>query len=296
MEPMQTARRILDDAKPRRLRLPERGIEIGLLEWEGAGPTLLLHHANGFCKGTLGLVADALRNDHHVVAMDARGHGDSSHPEGPLVATWNDFADDVAGVARALAAERGEERLAFGVGHSFGGTVTLGASARQPGLFERLVLIDPVVPVRTGSSGERPEHLVRLIEGARKRRHEWPSREEARSWFAERSLFADWQPEALDLYVLDGLRPCPGGVVLKCSGEAEATVFESGGRTDPMAWARASPAPCRVLWASGGNFPRAVHEALAAEMSAGEVVTVDAGHLVPMERPDLVVAEIRRFP
>lgn len=294
---MQVAREILDRAERRAVRLPGRGVEIGLLDWGGDGPLALLHHANGFCKGTLGLLADALRGRYRVVAMDARGHGDSSCPEGPLVASWVDFAEDMAAVARVLTGEGGDARVALGIGHSFGGSITLGASALHPDLFERIVLIDPVTPFFDPSdSASRPPHLTQLIEGAQKRRHDWPSREQARAWFAERSLFADWLPEALDLYVLDGLADVAGGVALKCHGASEAAVFETGGRTDVFAWARASTTPCRVLWAEGGNFSREVQEELAGAMHAGVMVPVAAGHLMPMERPDLAVAEILRFP
>jgi len=44
----------------RRLPLPGRGVEIALLDWGGDGPLVLMHHANGFCAGTFGLVAEAL--------------------------------------------------------------------------------------------------------------------------------------------------------------------------------------------------------------------------------------------
>jgi pimeloyl-ACP methyl ester carboxylesterase len=80
------------EAKQRRILLEERGLEIALLDWGGDGPLVLMHHANGFCAGTLGLVAEALVPAFRVIAMDARGHGDSSRPEGPNAYAWDHFA------------------------------------------------------------------------------------------------------------------------------------------------------------------------------------------------------------
>ena len=54
-------------------------------------------------------------------------------------------------------------------------------------------------------------------------------------------------------------------------------------------------APALVLWARGGHFPREHFEDLAGRMQRGEVRDADAGHLVPMERPELVVGEVLRF-
>ena len=70
------ARRLLASATPRTLALPERDIEIALLDWGGDGPPALLHHANGFCAGLWGGVADRLRSHFRLIAMDARGHDD----------------------------------------------------------------------------------------------------------------------------------------------------------------------------------------------------------------------------
>lgn len=292
---MERARQILERAEARRLALPGRGVEIALLDWGGDGPLALLHHANGFCKGVWGEVATSLSDRFRVVAMDARGHGDSSRPELPEAYRWDEFALDLIAVAEELV---GDGRVELGVGHSFGGTTMLGAAARRPDLFGRILLVDPVTPPPQSvpRTPERLAHIEKLAGGARKRRSEWPSREEARRWWQGRELFSAWRPEALDLYALDGLAErAGGGVALKCAGEVEARVFENGEHTDVFALARQVETPCLFLWAEQGNFPRPVYEQLVASMAAGRVESVPAGHLVPMERPDLVVSTALRF-
>ena len=293
---MERALEILALATPRRLQLAERGVEMALLDWGGAGPLALLHHANGFCKGVLGLLVPELRRHFRVFAMDARGHGDSSQPEGPDAYRWEEFALDVAAVAERLAEEHGAP-LALGLGHSFGGTSMLGAASRRPDLFERLVLVDPVTPSGAEDGpAERHAHTANLAEGALRRRSEWPSREDARAWWALRPLFEEWQPDALDLYALDGLRDrADGAVELKCPGAIESAVFQNGGGVDVAALVAGMETPTLWLRAARGNFPVDIYQALVSSMRDARLETLDAGHLVPMEQPQLVLEPTLRF-
>ncbi|MCP3986387.1 MAG: alpha/beta hydrolase [bacterium] len=296
---MQTAASLLASAERRSLLLPDRGVEIALLDWGGEGPIALLHHANGFCKGMWAQVAEGLRADYRVIAMDARGHGDSSRPTGSPgeVFVWDQLALDVLAVAEQLVSESGDQKLALGIGHSMGGTSMLGAASRRPELFGRLVLVDPVTPPPPDL--EPPIRQTRVDEMAAralKRRADWPSIEEARVWWKERDFFAAWQPEAVDLYALDGLRSrADGSVELKCSPEVEAAVFGESGSIDVRALARRTSTPCLWLWARGGNFPLPFYQTLVAMMPDARLEELDAGHLIPMERPDLIVAAVRGF-
>jgi len=294
--PAARARELLARAAPRRIDLAE--VSVALLDFGGDGAPALLHHANGFSKGCYAPLAAALAPAIRVIAMDARGHGDSSQPEAPGRYAWRLFADDLAGVAERLARELGRARLPLAIGHSFGGTSLLGASRRRPDLFERIALVDPVVPPHAAEARApaRLEHVSRMVERATKRRHEWPSRGEARAFFAERELFASWEADAIDCYVLDALAARPdGSVELKCRGEVEAAVFAGGDDVDVDALARDHAVPALWLWAARGSFSRARYEALAASMRDARVEDLDAGHLAPMERPGAVAAAIRRF-
>ena len=72
--PDAAARALLASAARRTIALPENGVEIALLDWGGEGPVALLHHANGFCKGVWGLVAEALRDRYRVIVrLDSGG-------------------------------------------------------------------------------------------------------------------------------------------------------------------------------------------------------------------------------
>ena len=53
--------------------------------------------------------------------------------------------------------------------------------------------------------------------------------------------------------------------------------------------------PTLVLRAARSEFPRAVHEAFTARLRAGTLLELAAGHLVPMERPQLVADAVLAF-
>ncbi len=281
---------LLRDATRLRFSLSS-GIEIAALDFGGDGPLALLHHANGFCAGVFGLVVERLRSRLRLVAIDARGHGDSSKPRDPEAYRWARFADDLVEVADRLRAQRDVPRFALGLGHSFGGTATLVAAARRPDLFERLVLVDPVIPPPTSVDlpAARRAHVGRLADAARARVMVRPSRMDAMRAWSERKFFSRWDPRALAYYAAEALFDRPDGQVEhKCPGEIEAMIFEQSGSLDVMSIAGDVKAPTRILRARYGDFPLPLYQLLAARMPDGEVEEVEAGHLVPMERPDLV--------
>jgi len=289
---------MLENVKRGRIALPENGVEIATLDFGGRGPLALLHHANGFCAAVWAPVAAALTRHFRVIAMDARGHGGSSKPAGEEAYQWGWFGRDAIGVAEALCREHGASSLALGLGHSFGGTALVTASAERPALFDRLVLVDMIVPPRPGSELEilRRAQGNPFADGARRRRAVWPNREAAREKWLGKELFAGWDPRVFDLYLAEGLRDRPDGQVeLACPPEIEAAIFDANASLDVVELASKVRVPALILWARAGNFPYTHFENLAAQMPAAELRVADSGHLVPMENPELVVREVLRF-
>jgi pimeloyl-ACP methyl ester carboxylesterase len=266
----------------RSVRLSERGVELAVLEWDGPGPLALLSHATGFCGAMWGEVAQVLRAGYRVVAYDARGHGDSSKPAPPAAYDWQACALDLIALAEQLQTEsQGERGAVYAIGHSFGGTATLGAAAQRPDLFARIGLVDPVLMPRVHNAPSR------MSENARRRRAEWPSRDALRETWRERSLFADWTPTAFETYVREGTRErADGSVELKCPPEVEAAVFENAGSIDVAAAASALRIPALLLFALRGEFRREWAEALEKRAASLRIEDMDAGHLLPMEVPD----------
>lgn len=269
-------------------------VEIAVVDWGGQGAPALLHHANGFCAATLAPLAALLRDRYHVFGMDARGHGDSTLFEDLDRYQWSTFCSDWIGVAEHIT-DRFGSPLALALGHSLGGTTTLLGAAERPDLVSEIALVEAVIPIsRERSDPARVARLERLIQGATKRRSEWPSRGDAREHFASRSLFANWRPEALEGYVEAGLRAGTGGeVALKCPGAVEAAIFENGQGLDAVGAAARVRCSATWVWARGGDFPRALYDAAIAAMTSARLVAVEGGHMVPMEAPERVVAAIQ---
>ncbi len=270
------------------------GIEIGLLDFGGQGPPVLLNHANGFCGALWEPVALALRERFRVYAMDARGHGASSKPSGAAHYAWEALGRDAAAVAAWVAERHGP--LALAAGHSFGGTCLALAARLRPELFGRLLLVDSPYPPRRDRMRLAPDRGGSLAEGARRRKHRFASREAARERWASRPMFASWTPRALELYAEFGLVEADdGGVTLACPPEIEATLFEGLPGVDLGDHPERLRLPMRFLWARHGNAPREHFELLAADLPQADVETIDAGHLVLMEDPELLLDALLRF-
>jgi pimeloyl-ACP methyl ester carboxylesterase len=287
---------MLDGVSQRRVAASSPGLELALLDWGGDGPLALLHHATGFCAALWAPVAERLRPHFRVVAMDARGHGGSSKPEAGDAYDWEHFGRDAEAVAAQLAEAHGP--VALGIGHSMGGAALLLAAVARPELFERLVLVDPIVASATLVLRDRShaEQASGMVEAARRRRAVWESRDEARAKWSSKEMFAGWDPRVFALYLDHALADRPDGrVELECPAEVEAAIFQRAPELDAMSRAGSLEVPTLVLWARRGNFPRAHFEALAARMRDGCVRDADAGHLVPMEAPALVAAEALAF-
>ncbi|NEQ54950.1 MAG: alpha/beta hydrolase [Leptolyngbya sp. SIO3F4] len=112
-------------------------IELSYLDWQTDGePVLLLHgladHALGWAA-----VGDLLANSYHPVAVDMRGHGESSKPTNGY-----DF-DTVMNDLVQLMDHLGWS-AAHIVGHSWSGKVATYWATRQPEKFLSMVLVDPI--------------------------------------------------------------------------------------------------------------------------------------------------------
>lgn len=111
------------------------GVSLHVREWgpEGA-PVIVLLHGGGANVHWWDHLAPAWADEHRVVALDFRGHGDSDYPEDRQVGAFNDDVD-------ALLGHLGTERVVL-VGHSMGAHVALDHASRHAGT-RGVVLIDP---------------------------------------------------------------------------------------------------------------------------------------------------------
>ena len=111
------------------------------------GPTLVLFHGNGDSGRCWPDAVSRWAPDYRVLAVDARGHGDSprftvDELQRPAEVYLADARGVIEGVVEQARAD-GAATPVVGLGHSLGGGVLTELAARWPDLLDALVLLDP---------------------------------------------------------------------------------------------------------------------------------------------------------
>ena len=262
----------------------EDGVKLNLRMMGGSGPDLLICHATGFHGLAYRPLAQCLKENFRVWALDFRGHGSSDPAPGGDYA-WSGMGADVAACAAAI----GTERL-YGFGHSMGGAALLLAEAARPGMFAGLFLYEPIVLPRGffDQPGANP-----LAAGARNRREVFNSRSEALARYSSRSPLGVMRADALAAYVEGAFVDLPDGRVrLACSAETEARTFEASGGLATEETAEIS-VPATVAAGTVGAVPNpgAFAPAIAEALPEGRFLSFgDLGHFGPLEAPGVVAA------
>jgi pimeloyl-ACP methyl ester carboxylesterase len=269
------------------------GLRIHYLRWGDSGPSVLLNHATGFLGALWQPIAERLATAGFTAyAYDARGHGDSDKPPAlPENYDWHRFAEDL----RAVLDHFGLRDIPL-IGHSMGAGVGLFVAGHDPGRFSRIVAIEPIVV----PSVFQPDETRRreMADGARRRRMVFASRKEMIEQYRARPTFRLCTEEALRLYAETGtFARKDGRVELKCPGEIEGQIFANSSSLDIWDILPEVAAPTLVVrGALTEGFLGMVAQQVSERVQNGRLLTIgDAGHLVPMERPDVVAEEILAF-
>lgn len=145
------------------------GLRLHYLDWGNAGkPPLIMLHGIGRDAHSFDHIAPRFSRDHHVIAVDLRGHGDSAwHPDGAYLV--EDLVKDLEG----LVEQRGFRALVL-LGNSTGGRVAQVYAGLHPDRVRALVVED-VGP-------ERPQDIAA---GFARR-----VQQEANGWSSEDELMA----------------------------------------------------------------------------------------------------------
>ena len=255
-----------------------KGLKLHLLDWGGEGrtPLLLLHGFTGHAHAwdTLSI---ALQPHFHVMALDARGHGDS------------DPADvyDAAGSFRDLSSvvdQLGLRALTL-VGLSMGGRSAMYFAAKRPELVDRVVILDigPEISKKASapSSGPpEPETWESIEQAARHllRGNAYPGIHYYR-WVASHSL----------------RQRADGALVWKW----HPSVKERRTQIDFDWWGALRSITCPALVLRGEHSPildRDVAERMGKELPNGRFVEIPrAVHTLHEDNPDAVVATLKDF-
>ncbi|MFK0310195.1 alpha/beta fold hydrolase [Pseudomonas sp. NPDC090233] len=258
-------------------------------------PLLHFLHGNGFCCLAYEPMLMRLGEHFDLWLCDVQGHGDSDH--GGVFRGWNRTA---ALAVEAFEAGRGEygEVPRFALGHSFGGVLTGLILASEPSLFERAVLLDPVLFSRRMIGVMGAAALVglhrrhTLARKAASRRSHWPDREAALASLQGRGIFKGWSDTALQAYIEHALGDCGEGVVLKCRPSREVEIFSS---FPSRMWVQlaAIQTPTLVLYGEQ-TYPFVPHsvQRLASLNTHVKAQEVAGGHCFMQEAPAMAAQQV----
>jgi pimeloyl-ACP methyl ester carboxylesterase len=102
-------------------------------EIHGAGRPLLLLHGAYMTIDMMGGLLAGLAETRQVIAVEQQGHGRTADVDRPI--TYEQMADDTAGLARSLGIESADV-----LGYSMGGGVALQLAIRHPAVVRKLVV------------------------------------------------------------------------------------------------------------------------------------------------------------
>ncbi len=273
--------------------------ETSYLEWGTDGPSLLFGHATGFNAETYRSLLQPLSDSMHIYATDARGHGFTSLPATPGLATdWTIYRDDTLRFLDGL-----DGRPMILAGHSMGATTSVMAALLRPDLVRGLVLIEPVfVPAR--GSWVHLKRLLRfggaepnLADRAERRRDIFDSLDAVEKTYSGRGAFKTWPDDIVHDYLKGGLIPIDDGAQMRlaCAPAWEAETFRSTpfGITGLV---RGLRCPVTIVYGGHSNTCSDAEARRFARHHRGtrRVKIAKATHFLPMEYPDAARAEITR--
>ena len=255
--------------------VPVRGLTIAF-ERRGSGPPVVLVHGFvGDARSTWRGQIDALADEFMVVAWDAPGAGGSSDP--PEGFGMNDYADCLAALLRTLRIDR-----AHLVGLSFGAALVLAAYHRHCGLASSLALVSGYAGwVGSLGADDAEQRLARSLQA---------------SGLAPDEFAAVMAPSMFS--------PSAGGELVSAFIDSVKAARPSGFRAMSRACfedqSHVLPevdVPTLLLYADHDvRAPVTVGEAIHAAIPGSELAVLSGpGHVSPVEAPDDVTRELRRF-
>lgn len=237
-------------------------------------------HANGFPSATYGKLFAALAPDYAVQHLELHGHD----PRFPVNDNWSNLVDELIHHLAAGAAP------VWGVGHSLGGVLHYHAALLRPELYRGVVMLDsPLLTLADRiviRAAKRFGFIDRITPAGRTlgRREEFADLDEARSYFAGKSLFRRFDPECLDAYVRHGLHSSGTGLRLRFDPATEISIYRSVPHTSPGR-PRQLQVPLAMVRGRHSRVVLAHHVRLIRRMPQGEYLTLPGGHMFPLERP-----------
>jgi pimeloyl-ACP methyl ester carboxylesterase len=264
-----------------------------------SGPQVHFCHGLSLSAGTyLPFLESLSGHDLKIFAPDLRGHGYSTKEKTIEVKNWDLFVKDLEQLVLGIT-----HPPVIGIGHSIGGYFTYAAAALYPGLFSKIILLDPII---------LPPNIVRLCSLARltgldryhplprmtrKKKCEFSSKDEALEHYSGKGMFKSWQPEFVQAFVDTAIEQESATTwELCCRPEFEAQIYESV-PFETWRFARRIHIPALIVRGEKSTlFYEQAGLKLAETIRDCRFMTLEGlGHFLMMEDPDKVMDAILPF-
>lgn len=241
-------------------------LSFSYLDFGGSGELIVALHALWMEAGTFAAFAEAMAPAWRVVALDQRGHGQSDHAG---TATWDDYVGDVAAFLDHL----GVTRPVVLLGNSLGGTAAFLLAAQQPSRVRALIVEE--------APAKEDAHLDFML-----------------AWqgvFPSRQALLDKVGERLAWSVEPSIRQVAGGWTLAFSPK---DLVEGLPQLNGEYWNEWCATSCPALVIRGIES-RAVDGAILERMASvrpnTQLVSIQAGHVVHHDAPELFTSAVQTF-
>ncbi len=273
-------------------------IDLSYYEWGKVNdPVILLVHATGMHGRVWDQTIKYLQG-YRIIALDSRGHGQSHFKKHIL--DWKILGEDLIQFINKLNLNN-----IIGVGHSLGGHMITQAVLALPQLFERIVLIDPVMfdPSRyllktdfeTGNPADNPMS---------KRRSSFSNWQEMFDRYKERSPYSLWEQSVMEDYCKFGVKTTneENTVELCCYPETETSIYMGHHSRDLSQNLADIEIPVKVLRGKVSDLRRGekidflaspTWPELASCFKQGtDIYLPELTHFIPMQDPELTAKHI----
>lgn len=268
---------------------------------------VVFSHANSFPAGTYALLfAQLKQRGIRVQALERFGHD----PRFPVTNNWPHLVEQLAEFIRSQT-PADASTVPYLVGHSLGGFLSIMVAAKYPELARGVLMLDsPLVAgwrAATLDMAKRTQLVGTVSPGkvSQRRRSQWPSLQEAQSYFASKKLFARWHPQVLADYLSHGLETvssnspsdahstAPGALQLRFAREVETNIYNTLPH-NLSSWLSQHRLKCPVAFIGGRQSVEVKHVGmeLTRRITQGRINTLDGTHLFPMEQPEACAAAI----
>ena len=265
---------------------------------------IIFFHATGLNAATylnlLTKIYDNFDGQRSIYAFDQRGHGLSeAEADHKKLKSWRQFSKEAITFLNAL----GHESVEL-MGHSMGGIVASEIASQLKLKVNNLIMLEPVLYYE-------PKEVIKLkikkflkfsdfsasnkSSGARQRRNNFASFDEAVERFIGRAMFVSWPEESIKSYLKGGLVKREGSFFLSCDPAWEAKTFETV-TFDTYRFLK--KATCPVLIIRGDKETSTFTDEAKKALSKKNNILIEeysGTHFLPIENVELVSSRVVDF-